>query len=489
MSWGSSITYLAETRFKGVSTRFGIKDADRTAHLALIGQRGSGRALFLANMALQDIARGGGTLVIDGAGTLTQRLLERLPPAARERLIVLDPSDGEHPFSWNPLDDLRTLPEAEAHATLSVLLSEIYDVPPNPLFDAAAAATFAEPHATLLHTHDLIDAKAREKAGFAVRVPPDFASFLKTHPDAAAALADHGRYLAKDVLMRNVLGQTESKFTLERLRHGGIVVVDLSRIRMYPTRITPFVRLFLEIARRYHDPQAPVSLYLHDALRYLSPESLERALLDKGILLSVADTAYGEEPTLLREMLLHRAGSVFSFKPSETDVPLVERVFYPYAGPDDLEKLEENQLIVTLAIDAVRSRPFFAKAPPPPERSGLSPLDLALDSRSAYTISRLSADKLFRPKPQNSGKKNDDGGSFSNAFRSIFAKQAAAPAPAGAAAKPPAAPAPAPKPAEKPAPAPAPAASEPAKPREPKEIPEKELKKMVHVRHVKPKSD
>ena len=488
MQWGSGITYLAETRVKGVATRFGVKDVDRAAHLALIGKRGSGRADFLANMALQDAARGAGVLILDGIGNLAQRFLERVPVEARERLVIIDPSDGEHPYSWNPLDDFRTLPPTEAHEHLVDTLSDMYQAPSGPLLSHIAAEMLNRKDASLLLAYDIVDPKTRESA---LPQDADARHALEdalTHDAATAAIAEHGRYIARDVLMRNILGQVSSKFTFARLVEGGIVIMDFSRIRMYPTRMQPLVRLFVNVARVYEHAHVPVAVYLEDVLRYLDADSFGRALLEGGIAFAVADTAYGEETAPLREGLLHRAGSVFTFAPAAADLGLVGRVFYPYVGQDDLERLEGGQLAVTLAIDSVRSRPFFAKVLPLPERSGISTLDLALESREKFTISRLAADKLFRPKPTDAEKKDGDPGSFSNAFRSIFANRAGGAAAgtdaaSGAPKASPAAPAKAPqKTAARAAAAPAAHPVAPVKKQKPADIPEKELKAMVKVK-------
>ncbi len=414
MDWGGGITYLAETRLKGKTVRFGIKDADRLSTVCLVGRAGSGRAHFLANMALQDIARGAGILVLDGGGNLTQTLLERLPESARERLIVLDPSDGEHPFSWNPLDDFHSLSSETAPALLSETLASIYQIQNGPVLAFAASAMLSRKGATLLFLYEAVtDAKARDRF-FPAKSPAreEFESLLAASPDSSSAITENGRYLAKDALMRNLIGQRASKFTLGALKEGlpaaqgsmaqagSIVVVDFSRIRMFPTRATPLVRLFLSVARAHASKQAPVPLYVHDCLRYLSQEDLDRALLDRGIALTVSDTAHGEEDGAMRTTLLHRAGSVAAFAPHEADMPFVERVFYPYVAPEELEKLEEGQMSVVLAIDSVRSRPFFANALPPAERTGVSYQDLSLASRNTYTTSRLAVDKLFRPKSE-----------------------------------------------------------------------------------------
>ncbi len=492
MDWGSSITYLAEARVKGQWTRFGVKDADRLSHLCLVGKTGTGKPAFVAHMALQDVSREMGVVVLDGTGNLSQTLLERLPEDARGRLIALDPSDGEHPYSWNALDDFRLLAPEAALPLLSKALASVYQIPEGPLVEFAALYMLAHKDATFLFLYEAVaDLKTRERI-FPQKTQEreKLEALVVQSADAVSQINEKGKYLAKDVLVRNLLGQSASKLSLSALKKGSIVVVDFSRIRMFPTRITPLVRLFLFAALAQAGPETPLAVYVHDCLRYLSPEDLERALLSPNAALAVSDTAHGEEVSAVRAKMLQRAGSVFAFLPHESDLPLVARVFYPYVAPEELEKLEDGHLIVGLTIDSVRSRPFFARALPLPERTGMSHLDLWLASRSTYTGQRLAIDKLFTQKPkekeeEEKEKKAEEPGSFSGAFRSIFTKRAGADAgdkktkpaaPAGGAAAP----------STKPPDAKTMKVNEKEKKVDgikPAEIPEEKLKKMIHVKH------
>lgn len=488
MAIGDGITYLAETRVKGEPKRFGIKDADRTHHIALLGRDENARATFLAGMALQDIVRGAGVLILDSEGILTQLILERFPKDAVERLIVLDPSDGEYPYSWNPIDDFRALPPEAALPTLSQTISSVYQCEDGQLSGFAASFLLGHPGMTILFLYDVIaDPKARDRLlpkGSAER--STFDAILAVSADAAASIKEYGQYLAKDTLMRNILGQGGSKFTLETLSEGGIIIADLSRIRMFPTRVTPLSRLILAAGRTR--AASPVAVYMSGCLRYLSTHELERSLLDRAIALTVSDMSHGE-PGTLREKILQRAGTVATFAPHEDDVHLSGKAFYPYIAAEELEKLSAGQCVIALTIDSVRSRPFLANILPLPERSGVSVQDLQLASRGKYTITRLAADKLFKL-PEEAKKPTAPDDSFSGAFRSIFTKRAD---PTGGASGGSAIPKPLePKPAA-PGSAQRPAVAEPVPPKsvtgvaeaKPKEIPEAELKKMVRVRKPK----
>jgi len=487
MNWGSSITYLGETSVKNASTVFGIKDADRLQHIALVGKMGSGRANFLTQVALQDVERGIGTVLLDGVGNFVQTFLERLPKDAEERVIVLDPSDGEHPYSWNPLDDFRALAHEYAFSPLSDMLASVYQVSRGPLVEFVARYMLQAENATLLHLYELVsDPKARERLLPSAEAKSEFEALLKDAGDTATLIHENGRYLAKDSLMRNILGQPTSKFTLDVLEKGGIVIVDFSRIRMFPTRITGLVRLFVHLARLHSTENIPLALYMQDCVRYLSVEDLDKALFDRGLMLTVSDTSHGEEEKTLREKALQRSGTVIAFTPHEMDEPLVNHVFYPYVSPEEFEKLHEGEFVIALTIDSVRSKPFFGSVLPLPARSGLSHQDVQLYSRNLYTLQRVKVDEMFRPKKDDTEKgKDGEPGSFSDAFRSIFTKQAGAgkdgkatgAAPVAAAAKP------------EPKAVPEKKDVKGGTPVPPAEIPEDKLKKMLHVRKISKKKN
>jgi hypothetical protein len=485
MGWGTGITKIGITAFKGKETQFGIKDNDRLLHLSLIGKTGSGRAGFLTAMMLQDIERGMGAVLLDGTGNVAELLLERLSVDARSRLIYIDPSDAEYPFSWNPLDDIRALPPERSEDFLKSLLISMYRLRPNALSDYVAKKLLSLKDGTILSLYDAVTDIGYRDSIF----PPDsperaeFESAFDASPEAVETIQRNGRYLAKDTLMRNLLGQRTSKFTLQALAHGAVVVVDLSRVKMFPTRFTPLVRVFAHGARLASVVSSlPPSLYAHDVIRLLSDRDLEWFFNERSIAGVISDAVHVEEDKDFREKTLARSGSVAAFAPATYDAPIIERVFFPYIGPEDFHKLDVGELAVTLTIDGVRTRPFFAHALPVPPRENVSRHDIQVSSRERYATPRHVVDQLFVRRKTEKPKEADPA-AFSSAFRSIFAKGAQD----GAS---PAAPKIPPKiTGAQPA---ASAPKEQAKPAEkadvntePQEVSEEELRKMLHVNPIR----
>jgi len=477
MDWGAGITYLAQTKFKGQMTPFGIKDADRFEHLSALGRPSNATGL-LAQIALQDIARGVGTVILDATGGLTQSVLERIPESVTSRLIFLDPSDSENPFSWNSVDEFRALPREEATQLLSHAVAALYRIADSALTGFIAGWMLADTEATLLLLYELVTDETL-RAVLPKEARAAFESLLEEHADDVTTVREQGRYLAKDLLVRNLLGQRESKVSLASLPEGGILVVDLSKIRVFPTRITPLVRLFVHTVRaQARRRNRPVTIFLNECIKYLEPADVARLFGERTLAFSFTDTVHSEEDEAHRERVLLHTSSIFACTLLAEDTKAGERIFYPYISPEELVALPEGEAAIALTIDGVRAKPFFASVLPLLPHQGISPHDLLIRSRTRYATPRQKVEEMLQKKTQNIEKEKDkdkdkdkdtDPGSFSDAFRSIFAKNATPPASPKA---PP--PAPAVKPAERIVPP----------TRAKSEIAEAELRTMLYVKPV-----
>lgn len=421
MDWGPRITYLASTAFKERVVPFGIKDEDRLKHLAVIGKVGSGRAELITRMALQDVERGLGLLVIDASGTVAPMLMERLRPDALARLIHVDAADAEYPFSVNFVGEFRKTEKGKA--LFADALATVYGVSKDPLIEFLASQTVTSSQRSVLDPFLVLTDEKERAALFPIESPDGKRLVLlhDAHKDTAATMTENGRYLTKDTMVRNLVGQREGKFSLSSVTEGSIVVVDLSRIRIFPTRIAPLIKLFVYAFRANLGPGSYAALYLHDALRYLSESDVDAMLSDQSYALTYSDTVYRETDLPLREKALARVGSVITFEPHQADVQLVERFFYPYVQPEELSGLEAGEMCVALMIDAVRAKPFFATALELPERLNVSLQDILVDSRKKYTTPRTQVDQQF--KKQADKDKKDGQPPFQDAFKNIFAKR------------------------------------------------------------------
>lgn len=426
MDWGSGTTSLGTATLKEKAVTFGIKDEDRLKHVCVLGRNGSGRGEFISRMVFQDIGRNMGTVILDAKGNVGPYILERIDPSIADRLVYLDPADAEYPYTWNILTDVKKLPENLRETYLVRILKSVYQLSDDTFPKLAAPVLLARDDATLVTFYDLVvDQKFRqelyaddeEALGF-------FEEALKTHDIARGEIEENGRYIAKDTLIRNLVGQSQSKFSLADISEGKIIIVNFEKIRMFPTRMRPLVRAFVEgalIASETNPHSATV--YMQDALRYLGDEEIERTFGSQKVAFTVADTIIQEEDRERREQALARCGSIASFAIHPLDRPLIERAFYPYVDPEELEHLEEKEMVMALTIDAVRTRPFFASALPLERARTSSYQDLLVTSRDRYTTPRTEVDEQFKSGDNEERRPKKPAG-FQDAFKAMFDKRA-----------------------------------------------------------------
>ena len=112
---------LGHNVFRGKSTPIQFQDADRLRHMYMIGKTGTGKSTLFANMAMQDINNYHGVCFIDPHGEAVNRLLQSLPKARMEDVILFDPSDTQNPLGLNLL-------EAKSEQEQDFLVGELIEI-------------------------------------------------------------------------------------------------------------------------------------------------------------------------------------------------------------------------------------------------------------------------------------------------------------------------------------------------------------------------
>src|SRR2546425_13328492 len=104
MSKGPSenrVTYFAQTDFRDHRKIFGIRQADRRAHMYLIGKTGTGKSTLLETMIAQVVRSGRGLALLDPHGDLAERVLAGVPDERRDGLIWFNVPDVSERLGFN----------------------------------------------------------------------------------------------------------------------------------------------------------------------------------------------------------------------------------------------------------------------------------------------------------------------------------------------------------------------------------------------------
>jgi hypothetical protein len=80
-----------------------LRVADARHHVHVQGVTGAGKSTWLAGHVLAEAQAGRGVVLLDCQGDLARNVLDRLPAAVGDRLVILDPSETLAPPTWNVL--------------------------------------------------------------------------------------------------------------------------------------------------------------------------------------------------------------------------------------------------------------------------------------------------------------------------------------------------------------------------------------------------
>ena len=220
--------------------RLSISPKDSLEHTVLLGPTGAGKSTAMEKLILSDIKAGRSVLVIDPKADLVTSILERIPDDRKEDVVVIDPSDP-CPVGFNPLA-FRRDPSQTVDAILAVfqeLFSQNWGIRSADVLAGALLTLVQIKGATLLWLPQLLtDENFRKKITSQVNDPIALNPFWE-HYNAMkdserrteiAPVLNKLRQITYRPGLRNVLGQSEPKFSLSDLfQKRKVVLVPLNR--------------------------------------------------------------------------------------------------------------------------------------------------------------------------------------------------------------------------------------------------------------------
>lgn len=246
-------TVVGRSNYPGLAHRaLALGVEDRLRHLHLIGPTGTGKSTLLAQMALQDIARGQGVVVIDPKGDLVRDIAARIPERRVADVVLLDPSDTQTAVvGFNPL---HTSARADA-ATRELIAEQVLSI-----FHALYQEFWGPRTDEVLRAalFSLIYTAAPDTTAFTlIEVPelltnPAFRRYVCAHPDLPPHLRSFWQWFDGSLrpvdrveatgpvlnklrafsMRRNIrllLGQSQGVRLDEHVQRGGVLLISLAK--------------------------------------------------------------------------------------------------------------------------------------------------------------------------------------------------------------------------------------------------------------------
>lgn len=378
-------TILAETDFRNIHRPFGIRRADRRAHLHIIGKTGTGKSTLIASLCRQDILNGEGLALLDPHGDLVEAVAAMVPPERHHDLIYFNVPDREHPLGFNPLevatDNTRPLAASALISAFKKLWADSWGPRTEYLLRNALLTLLYLPQRTLFDIPKLFDdAGFRAQALTAVRNPhvrrfweKEYDRFpARLRAEAIAPIQNKvGEFLVNPIL-QPILNQPASSFRLrDVMDNGKILLVNLAKGKIgEDTAALLGTLLVTQIAVAALSRSDTPEHERHDFYLYADEFPSFTTSAFAGMLaemrkyrlcLTLAHQHLSQLDDSVRDAVIGNVGTIIAFRVGMSDAEILAKEFLPEFGAADLVHLPNYHLYIRLMVNGVVSRPFSAR--------------------------------------------------------------------------------------------------------------------------------
>ena len=417
----SEINFFAETTYRGIKRKFGIKTDDRRRHFYVIGKTGMGKSVMLENMAIQDIRQGRGIGFIDPHGELAEEILDFIPPRRINDVVYINPADLSYPIAFNVMEKVsfehRHLVASGLMGVFKKIWPDVWSARMEYILNNTILALLEYPSSTLLGVNRMMsDASFREKIVQKITDPViksfwvnEFARYNERYEvEATAAIQNKVGQFLSNPLIRNCVGQVKSSINMRKIMdEKKILIVNLSKGRIGEENSTLLgalliTKIQLAAMSRVDIPEKERNdFYLYvDEFQNFATESFANILSEARkyrLALILAHQYISQMEETVRDAVFGNIGTLVSFRVGAEDAEFLEKEFYPEFTAQDLVSLAKYNIYLKLMIDGLAGRPFSAKTLPPfpkPEESNREKIIKV--SRERYAMPRQKVEESIK---------------------------------------------------------------------------------------------
>ncbi|MFH1048654.1 MAG: DUF87 domain-containing protein [Patescibacteria group bacterium] len=413
--------------YRGEEVVIKIAKEDRRRHIYAIGQTGTGKSNFFAEMIKKDIAAGEGVCVIDPHGDLVDDVLTCIPENRVEDVIVFDPSDTVRPLGLNMLE---VASEDQKDFAVQEMITIFYKLfPPEmigPMFehnmrnvmltlmaDAEYPGTIAEIPRMFTDT-EFQKLKVSKVTDPVVRAfwEKEMAKTSDFHKSEMLGylISKIGRFV-ENSMMRNIIGQERSGFNLRDIMDNQkILLVNLSKgktgeVNSSLLGLIIVSKLQMAAMSRTDIPQElRKDFYLYiDEFHNFTTDSIATILSEARkyrLNLNIAHQFIAQLPENIRDAVFGNVGTFVCFRIGADDAEFVAKQFMPVFNEQDLINIDNYNAYVKLMIKGTVNRPFNMRVYPPTKGSTEIALAVKELSRLKYGKSRETVEKRILERSQ-----------------------------------------------------------------------------------------
>ena len=420
-SYDENISAFGLTDFRGIKHQFGMYRRDRSRHVYIIGQTGSGKSGLLTLFALSDIYHNQGYCIIDPHGDLAMDNLKFIPENRIKDVVYFNPADTQYPMAFNPLEvyDPARKPNisSEVIGVLKRMFGESWGPRLEHILRYTLLALLDRPNTTMLDISRMLTDKEFRKETLTYCQDVTVLQFWKQEfgswgdkqvtESVAPILNKVGAFTANPII-RNIIGQPKSSFDVRKIMdEGKILVVNLSKGLIGEDNaaiLGAFLVTKVQLAAMSRsdipnvEDRRPFYLYV-DEFQNFATDSFAVILSEArkyGLNLTVANQYTSQMTESVRDAVFGNVGTTISFRVSADDAPILSKQFEPVFEAQDLLNLNNRHFVLSMIINGEKTPAFSATTlsiPKPP--NDLTP-QIVRNSRMTYARNRAEVEKEIK---------------------------------------------------------------------------------------------
>lgn len=363
----------------------GLTDEDRSRHVYVLGQTGSGKSTIIYHMAKDDIQKGRGVAIIDPHGDLAEDLLATVPENRIQDCVYLNPFDVRFPIGINILeltpglkdDELEQEKELVCEGVISVFRRVFSnDEKTNAhrieyILRNAIYTTFTIPDATIFTVYELLNNPKFQKSITKNLQDQNLKDFWKNEFEKAGnfqivkmvsgVTAKIGRFLFSPSAKR-MLEQPRSTINFSQiLDENKILICNLSEGKvgedtsqlLGTTILAKLQQAAMRRAMTKVSTRKTFYIFV-DEFQNFATSSFTKLLSGGrkfGLRMTIAQqTTAQQEDQNVTNIILANTGTAICFRTaSPIDAQLMADQFQPYIGKSDINNLPRYNFYMRLA--------------------------------------------------------------------------------------------------------------------------------------------
>lgn len=412
------ISAFGLTNFRGMQKQFGIYRRDRSRHVYIIGQTGTGKSGLLELLALSDIYHDQGYAIIDPHGDFAIDNLKFIPPERIKDVVYFNPADTDYPLGFNPMEvydpSMRNNISSEIIGVLKRMFGESWGPRMEYILRYTILALLEYPDTTMMDIPRMLTNKDFRNQVLAKVTDTvvlqfwrmEFAAWSEKYATEAIApvLNKVGAFVANPTI-RNIIGQPKSSFNIRQIMdEGKILVVNLSKGLIgednaailgafLVTKIQLAAMSRSDIARV--EDRRPFYLYV-DEFQNFATDSFAVILSEArkyGLNLTVANQYISQMGENVRDAVFGNVGTMMSMRVSPEDAPVLAQQFAPNFEAQDILQMNNRHFVCTMMINGEKMPAFsgITLSLPPAGKDYLN--EIIANTRATYARPKAEVEK------------------------------------------------------------------------------------------------